>query len=83
MTTAIYSPIRSLGLSSLGRSEPYVLATIEAVLGLLAARTDQATHSNWRASPSRKVTNSSQSTPTGCSARLLRSGPPDHGGDAE
>ena len=43
MTSAICRPdwVPS-GLSSLGRSEPYVLATIEAVLGLLAALTDQA-----------------------------------------
>ncbi len=32
-----------MGLSSLGRSEPYVLATIEAVLSLLALMTDQPT----------------------------------------
>jgi pyruvate kinase len=31
-----------VGLSSLGRSEPYVLATIEAVLSVLAVMTDQA-----------------------------------------
>jgi pyruvate kinase len=31
-----------VGLSSLGRSEPYVMATIEAVLSLLAIMTDQA-----------------------------------------
>ncbi len=38
----LQSRLALVGLSSLGRSEPYVLATIEAVLSVLAVMTDHA-----------------------------------------